>query len=59
MTFGAKMNLLCKIRPNFFDTKLPILAEFSTNETMGYSTTFGLTRKEQLDVSRYSIFKHL
>ena len=59
VTFGAKMNLLCKIRPNFFDTKLPILAKFSTNETMGYSTTFGLTRKKQPDFSRYSIFKHL
>ena len=40
VTFGAKMNLLSKIRPDFFAAKLPIIAEFSTNETMGYSTTF-------------------
>ena len=57
-TFGAKMNLLAKIRPDFLAPELPAIAEFSTNETMGHSAdrlaaTFGVTRKEQDDFSRY------
>merc|ERR1719458_2468955 len=51
-TFGAKMNLLAKIRPDFLAPELPAIAEFSTNETMGHSAdrlaaTFGVTRREQ------------
>jgi len=58
-TFGAKMNLLAKIRPDFLAPELPAIAEFSTNETMGHSAdrlaaTFGVTRKEQDDFSRRS-----
>ena len=59
-TFGAKMNLLAQIRPDFLAPELPAIAEFSTNETMGHSAdrlaaTFGVTRKEQDDFSRYGI----
>ena len=36
-TFGAKMNLVSKIRPDYFAPELPAIAEFSTNETMGHS----------------------
>jgi len=58
-TFGAKMNLLAQIRPDFLAPELPAIAEFSTNETMGHSAdrlaaTFGVTRKEQDDFSRRS-----
>ena len=58
-TFGAKMNLLAQIRPDFLAPELPAIAEFSTNETMGHSAdrlaaTFGVTRKEQDDFARYS-----
>ena len=59
-TFGAKMNLLAQIRPDFLAPELPAIAEFSTNETMGHSAdrlaaTFGVTRKEQDDFSRYGM----
>ena len=59
-TFGAKMSLLSKIRPDFLAPELPAIAEFSTNETMGHSAdrlaaTFGVTRKEQDDFSRYGL----
>jgi len=58
-TFGAKMNLVSKIRPDYFAPELPAIAEFSTNETMGHSAdrlaaTFGVTRKEQDDFARRS-----
>merc|ERR1719266_1380583 len=58
-TFGAKMQLLSKIRPDFLAPELPAIAEFSTNETMGHSAdrlaaTFGVTRKEQDDFARRS-----
>jgi acetyl-CoA acyltransferase len=58
-TMGAKLGMLAKIRPDFFNPELPAIAEFSTNETMGHSAdrlaaTFGVTRQEQDDFSRRS-----
>ncbi len=46
------LGLAGEIRPNFFSTELPAIAEFSSNEVMGHSAdrlaaTFNVTRKEQ------------
>jgi acetyl-CoA acyltransferase len=56
---GARLGLLAKIRPDYFNPELPAIAEFSTGETMGHSAdrlaaTFGVTRQEQDDFSRRS-----
>ncbi|KAL3287436.1 hypothetical protein HHI36_001907 [Cryptolaemus montrouzieri] len=51
-TLGQKLEILSKIRPADFLPQLPVVAEFSSKETMGHSAdrlaaAFGATRKEQ------------
>lgn len=59
-TAMQKIQLLLKLRPNYFAPELPGVAEFSTGETMGHSgdrlaAAFNVTRQEQ---DEYALRSH-
>ncbi|NWX93782.1 ECHB enzyme, partial [Nothoprocta ornata] len=59
-TLGQKLALLSKIRPDYFAPDLPLVTEFSTNETMGHSAdrlaaAFSVSRLEQ---DEYALRSH-
>merc|ERR1719507_2931602 len=58
-TTGKMLGLLSKIRMDHLKPELPVIAEFSTGETMGHSAdrlaaAFGVSRQEQDDFARRS-----